>query len=456
MKAVVTTLLASGCSFIYNPNNIDKGTTDAEVIVDADPAMLALVSSDTSTIYEAQGDGSRRAVLVVRGHNLVPDLTVSISTQATNPPVVTLDPTQLAVSADHELLAIPVTVPESETLLATDAIHYDVTVAQRGFTQTLPDAFVVQGLDALRGTGTTALPASPPMYSVVEVESLSVTGTTKIGLHAMGAIKISGSINLDANKQTAGPGGFDGGAGATGGGGDSGPGMGPAHASGNGIGATWVGDDQLGTFGSGNDVSSGGSGGGTGFLGAGGPGGGGGGLIEIGAGGDLTVGSISAKGGNGTGYNGGSSNPGGGGSGGAVILRSGGSITASVDVSGGTGENAGGAGRVRADAPTAINGVTAFRGPTFAADTPLALTAIDQKVDVKAEPQRSIQYYINNFDGSKSFGPSTVLVPSNGILELQPGPNMFAGRNDLCVIVEGAKPAQVDAGQCISIALIKN
>ncbi|MFT3697463.1 MAG: hypothetical protein QM831_30250 [Kofleriaceae bacterium] len=458
MKAVVLTVLA-GCSFIYNPSNVESDKTDAQQIFDADPSMLAVLSSDTPTIYEAEGDGSRQAVLVIRGHNFVPDLSVTIATTTANPPTVTIDPSQLGVSADHEMLAIPVKVPQSDALTASDAVHYDVTVSQRGFSQTLTDAFVVQGLPELRGTGTTALPANPPTYSLVDLESMSVSGTAKIALHAIGSIKISGAISLDSTGQAGGPGGSSGGAGATGGGGDSGAGMGPAHASGNGIGATWVGDDQLSTFGTGNDQSSGGSGGGTGALGAGGPGGGGGGLLELGAGGDLSIGTITAKGGNGAKSNL-NMNPGGGGSGGAVILRSGGSITAAVDISGGTGNTAGGPGRVRADAPTSITGValtpsaSPFRGPTFATDTPMIVTSTDVKLNVTAQPQHSIQYYINNFDGSKSFGPQTVLVPSNGVLALQPGENLFTGRNELCVIVEGAQPTATDAGQCISIAYL--
>src|SRR6478672_1732722 len=89
--------LASGCSLIYNPNNIEKPPADANTVMidapmtadaridmapisDANPAALTVEDAFPSTIYEGQGvDNSAPATLVIKGHHFIPGATVSIS-----------------------------------------------------------------------------------------------------------------------------------------------------------------------------------------------------------------------------------------------------------------------------------------------------------------------------------------------------------------------------------------
>src|SRR6476660_3802197 len=102
-----------GCSFVYNPDKI--GNTDAAIIdappADADPTMLMLEDVAPHVIFEGQGvGGSREALLVIRGHHIVPDgIEVSISPNAG----LTLGTPTVAKNGDY--LAVPVTVAISAT-----------------------------------------------------------------------------------------------------------------------------------------------------------------------------------------------------------------------------------------------------------------------------------------------------------------------------------------------------
>ena len=199
--------------------------------------------------------------------------------------------------------------------------------------------------------------------------------------------------------------------------------------------------------------SSGGAGGNGVLLGtAGGNGGGGGGSVELTAGGDLTIGGIEAKGASGAS----GTNNGGGGSGGVALVRAGGSvnITGKLDVSGGSGTGIAGAlGRARIDATTINAGTTAmfYQGPTFATTTPLIVRSKTASVTVLNEPQRNIQYYINNADGSQSHGPLSILTPQNGMATFPLAEELFKGLNQVCAIVDSANANVAAAGQCIDI-----
>src|SRR4051812_13903863 len=122
LVAALTSALAVGaCSLIYNPSNITKpdashdGPVDAkpgpqdapEVITDANAAALAVTSVDPAQIVEGQGSGgSRMAVLVVHGTNIVTGATISITPKnGSDTPMVTSMAGGEVVGADHNFIA---------------------------------------------------------------------------------------------------------------------------------------------------------------------------------------------------------------------------------------------------------------------------------------------------------------------------------------------------------------
>ncbi|MEO8845458.1 MAG: hypothetical protein ABI591_24380 [Kofleriaceae bacterium] len=489
MRKLASSLLVlgvAGCSFIYNPDHINRaidGTpeVDAEIIADADPSMLHLDAVSPAIFLEGQGGTgkigtmdfggpSRQAVLVISGNQIVKDQTsVAITVHAgeSKTATVTVDNTMLDVAADGDMLAVPVTIPVDPALHAGDYVRFDVTVTQNTVnglvSQTLsatPDnkaVLQVQGLDELTGATAVITPVSPPtpppLYSYVDLTGTisAPASSNPLVLHATTSISIAGLSMFNASLTTP---GVDGGAGGTGGAILSGAGTsggGPGGGAAGGAAGTFVGNDQLTTVG-GLNASSGGGGGNGGTLAAGGDGGAGGGAVEITAGADLKIAGIQVKGAPGktTG------NPGGAGTGGVVLLRSGQSATyGMVDVSGGS---AGNPGRLRVDAPNMITGTltpnSVYRGPTFMTSTPMIVRDEAATVTVIGQPQHNMIYYINNFDGSQSHGPSTVLIPQNGIAMVKLNAKLFRGLNQLCAIVENAEPGVDAAGQCIQIAYL--
>ncbi|MFT3696003.1 MAG: hypothetical protein QM831_22895 [Kofleriaceae bacterium] len=479
-------VIAGGCSIIYNPGNIPDRKDDAipvDAAADADPSMLVLISSDTTTVNEAEGSGCRPNVLVLRGHNFVNSNTVvTLSPHAGQPdlgsgtPVVTLDASQLAIAGDGDTIAIPIRVDQSDAFKGSNSVRYDITVSQDAqsgrVTQTLttnPDpngngadvpALTVHGLDELyQGSGSAVAIATnemPPLYSIVEVTS--VTGTGPVRIHAVGHITIAGTINFSANGQTGGPGGGNGGVGAgiTGAGVTSG--TGPNGGAPNAPGK-YKGDDQVSQFAKGDNASSGGGGGGGGgLLGAGGAGGGGGGEIEIGAGGDVTIGTLTAKGGTGAT----SSNNGADGTGGVVVIRAGGTVKATsgkaVDVTAGSGTIVSDPGRARIGGED-VSAITASpkysRSPTWFASTPMVVRKEQPALNLNGEPGQNVQYYVTNYNGTDTRGPATVPVPPNGMASFTSGLQFYRGLNKLCAYVPDANTAAVDGGQCIWIAYLQ-
>jgi hypothetical protein len=209
------------------------------------------------------------------------------------------------------------------------------------------------------------------------------------------------------------------GAGAGGGGGGFGSTGGLGGGDGGGTQGQTSGDEMLTPLltppGNAGNRGNGGGGGGNGTLGAmGGEGGGGGGVLEISAGGNVTVAGsgtirVRANGNPGMGTTGG----GGGGSGGAVLIRTGGSIASTgawIEARGGNGANAtndggnGGVGRIRVDAAAGtVAEMTAMatspplvRGPGWDVATPTIFATPDLQVTMTGHPGRTYGVRLND------------------------------------------------------------
>ncbi|HZJ67961.1 MAG TPA: hypothetical protein VFD36_30865, partial [Kofleriaceae bacterium] len=141
--AIAATALA-GCSLIYNPNNLPgppneagidappDAPPDAEIILDADPSKLELLEIAPSAIDEGQGDGgSRPALLVIGGHQIVESNTTVAITAASGTAQLTLGTPVIAKNGNW--IAITVTAHVDPTLAAGATRALTVTV-----TQTLP------------------------------------------------------------------------------------------------------------------------------------------------------------------------------------------------------------------------------------------------------------------------------------------------------------------------------
>ena len=127
----------TGCSLLYNPSNLPPqvdAPPDAEVLIDADPGMLTLTTASPSLLVEGTGaNGSRTAVLVLEGGNMVKDgamVSLSPAAGSTKTPMVMVDNTQLVVEGNGMRLAVPITLPVDSGLGAADTIAMDITVTQ--------------------------------------------------------------------------------------------------------------------------------------------------------------------------------------------------------------------------------------------------------------------------------------------------------------------------------------
>jgi hypothetical protein len=471
-----------GCSLIYNPSNLPTvelvdAPPDAELILDADPTMLDVTAVAPAVILEGQGAaGSRRAVIAISGIHMVKDQTtvaITVHPGQAKTATINVDNALLDVAADGDMIAVPITIPQDDALLATDQIRLDVTVTQNTpsgpISKTLSalenDAPVLtlQGLPELRGANVTVSAVdSMTMFSLVDITgSIAAPAgtTTPIVLRSMTTLSVGAQSTFNAGGTTPGAAGGAGGTGGPGGllNGSTGmAGGGPAGGAPSGGVGRFEGDDQLTSMSNKNRSSGGAGGNGVALGAAGGNGGGGGGSVELTAGGNLTIVGIDAKGADGTS----ATNPGGAGSGGIVLLRSGGSVTVSggISVIGGQAPAPGADGRVRIDAPGTITAATTpaahFRGPTFITATPMIVRSDKPMLTVIAQPQRNFTYFINNADGSESHGPGTVLVPPTGTVVFPLSVPLFRGINQLCAIVEGATAGTPEAGQCIQIVYL--
>lgn len=443
----VPVVFASGCSLIYNPNNIEKPpadasdaqmidapmTADARIdaapIFDANPAALTVEDAFPSVIYEGQGvDNSPPAILVISGHNFIPGATVSISPNTG----LTLGTPMVAANGDYIVVPVTIAVDGSQS---TTTVPLTISVDEPGATtQMLAGKLTLQPLPTLSGssiplppaaryarinlTGTPTFSGSGPvllrsMSSItcgmaIPAKGAMPTSTTAAGAAGPGGCAGGGQGAMGGCAGVIGGGGAGGGggggggggygtAGTVGGGGGAGGAPGAAHGS-----PLIVSYQGTAADGADRNQASGGGGGApvNNTLASGGGGGGGGGTVELTAGGDINC-SVDVSGGNGrdatstlsTAAAGG----GGGGAGGVIVMRTdSGTITnTTLTASGGSGGagagggaagGQGGAGRIRVDAPGSLPPTA----PTGVVHRGLAFAAATSRVSTTDNPMVTI------------------------------------------------------------------
>lgn len=445
---------------------------DMEMVVDANPAALAITGVGPIAVLEGQGDGgSRKPLIVIEGTDIAQTATVEIlaSAGATKVPMITLDAAAQEIDVYGHHIAIPITALVDPALAAGEVISLDVKVTQDAggtlVSQTLSGILTLQGLDEYENTGTVvpALAAGVNKFSRVNLTmgTLPKPPSGPVIIEATSSITIAAAVvaTFDGTSSAPGPGGFGGGAGATQGLGIAAGAMGMGVAGGAGVAGAagmaataYAGDEQLTTIDAGEkmaNASSGGAGGGvtTTSLGPGGKGGGGGGTIAITAGGSVTLTTtISAKGGAGA-AGGTGAFAGGAGSGGILLVRGGGDVTtATLDVGG-----PGPAGRVRVDA----GGVrstpgTAYQGPTFV-NLPLIVTVEKPTFEVQGSPSKGIRYIV--IRGTDIEGPIDLTMGSNGRAMITMQRALVQGINEICLLVQDAAASSYTRN-CATVAHI--
>jgi hypothetical protein len=461
---------------IYNENNIDK-PSDARVfmdapdaMIDANPSNLLLETVQSAPLVEGQGDGgSRAAVLVVKGVNITAAATITVAA-TTGTALIDVVGTPV-VSSQSDFIAIPVIAHVDTALAAGATTPLTITVTQptpEGMaTQTI--AWSLQGLGELEPTGagnvTLSTTTMPFRYSRVNVTgTLTINGTEKAIIRSTSSIAINAIAGLNAATQTAGPGGFNGGAGSADG---IGPGKGTkgngTAAGGGGAGFTTNGGDGVQNSGSGGpaigDVwitsyaTNAGSGGGGGSS----AGGGGGGTIELTAGGTLSAPAITA---NGAAGGGGLTTGGGGGAGGVIVLRSYaaatlvGALTVNGAIGGAGLTSAGGDGRVgraRVDAATITGSIgVAHRGFMFNTSAPLIVR--DALPDLSVTSAAGDRWDLHRVT-SAVVSIDKAIVDFGAVMELTVKPTALSpGLNKLCAVHEGATLANDESRNCIDVA----
>lgn len=500
-------LSMTGCSLIYNPSDLPNPATDAilpdvtpdmpVIPVDADPALLEITDVSPREILEGQGiDNSRRAVIVVTGVNIVSGATIQVTAHAGEAatPKITVHNEDVVVSTDGLNIAVPITVDVDEAIGpgVIAGIRLDVSVTQptagEPITKTLseratPDdpILTLRGLREQLGGGTLTIDLSQPRheFSKIDATAITFTGNANIPvIEAVSSLKVVNPISVNANNQTAGFGGANGGAGGpgglldgstgslgtgTGGGTPSGGGgsFGEEGMAGPGAPGEVAGQASLPTLVSPNRGSGGAGGNGQPLGAAGGNGGGGGGTIALTAGGDLTIGAITANGGAATG----GGLAGGGGSGGAVLLRAGNTIAitgAGISAIGGTssGNGKGGNGRVRFDAGLKATSVTAstplpgHRGAMLDVGTPLIVRDQTPELTFQGLGMTGFSYTVENADASLTRAPVSLEMPGNNTLIAPITVDLFRGVNVFCVRVEGANGSVATGKNCMTIVFV--
>ena len=498
--ACVAPLLLTGCSLIYNPNNLPDPRLIDAAVVDANPCALVIDDVAPKIIDEGQGaGGSVPALVVVHGNNIV-NANLKIALKAKNGSTVHLSPvTDAVASFDHTYAAFTV-IADVDGQLGTAGpvnVPLDITVSQdapadggcmSSATFTLSGKLALQGLPEL--TGKTSIAALDDKYSKVDLATASFDGAMPAVVRAVSSIHIAGA-HADASSTVAGPGGNTGtarpgtcpaasGGGDTGkdanlsavianGGGGGGGGASTAGLPGatgssgrggiGGAGGIKNGNDAMPTL-DGNAACAGGGGGLGGTLiltNPGGAGGGGGGTLVLSAGGDISVATITAVGGMGVQPASGGGG-GGGGAGGNVLIHSDMgtlAITGAIDVSGGTGGSPGGGdgarGRVRWDAPVgAAPGGTSHRGPSFAPLASRVFTTASPDLMIKGSSGdgfagRTIDAAGQAHDlGHVSVNTGVAVVTAT----LQPG------FNRVCITLDGGAQEHAEADTCVDVAFL--
>ena len=490
LAVCVSAAALAGCSLIYNPGGLPGPNDGMEVIVDADPSMLALMDVKPAVINEGQGaGGGRSAVIVIRGENIAPDAMVTITSQ-TNNNHFTVGAVELA--ADHKFIAVQIVATVDDTLAPGSNNNLDIHVTQTipavgTITKDLIGMVAIKGLrtlDTFNGDASTL----DELYSDVKLSgaiTLSGNKDQRATIRSASSIMVG---NLDASGKSAqnktpgdgGPGGCKGG--APGGNGDCSPGAGQAGGMGGGGGGASFGGD--GTPGGGNNPGSagmkvgnatistyddfmgitanraggGGGGGGGAVLTAGGAGGGGGGIVELTAEGDIMAGTITANGGTGSrGTTTLTDGGGGGGAGGAILVRAGGTLATGMLTAKGAGSmdtgGTGSVGRIRFDVATGTppaGDPVPHRGPAFAG-APVTVTTPNPSIMLTGSSNDGFKVYVIDHDGA-SHDQDTYAFGSNGTVTITP--TLFRGYNRLCILLDGGARGTPEGEKCIDIAML--
>lgn len=487
---------------------------DAEIVLDADPTMLTLESIAPSSIDEGQGDGgSRPALIVIGGHQIIDNNTTVEITADTGTALLALGSPVIANNGNW--IALSVTVHVDPALAKGKTRSLTVKVTQTlppelgGMTKSasLSGKLTLIGYDELVPAnlpmtgGKINSPALDPQYSKVDLSGLSPAnfgGADRAKLRAVSAIKtaalnatgatgaataVAGEAGGCNGGAPASPGSCPGSSGGAGvnngllnGGGGGGGGFVGAGSPGAGQGAGGAGagngDEQITTYDIRNGIrqnqAGGGGGGGPtlpliGQVIPGGGGGAGGGSIELTAGGDLTVGMVTANGGPGQAP--GLAAGGGGGAGGLVMLRADGKLTASgtISVQGGAAGSGnlfndggkGADGRVRWDAPAgsaptvAAGTRTVHRGPSFLL-TEQVFRITDPTIAVIGTPGDRFDVSVENEGTVYTGGRTSIAGTGMGVFS----PPVHQGLNHVCILLDGGTPKTSEAEKCVDVAFL--
>jgi hypothetical protein len=483
--ARVAVLGVSGCSLIYNPNNIPAidgkppidtarpldGRPDAEIIADANPADLALTDVEPASIAEGTGDGSSRPeVLVIHGSQIVSGATVTVTDGSGNGSAFDVLDAQLVVAADGHTIAVPVVAHVDPTLGAAATRTLVVTVTQPAGSGSASQTIMwsEDGLAELEGSGGTITLQGSATYSIVDIGSaatVALAGSGPVIVRTTSSLSIAVAVVASANTTTPGPGGNLGsgaggaGTGLSGGGGGGGFGAKGSNGAGSsgGAGGPATGDVLISSYVT-NSSSAGGASTSSAAAGAGG------GTIELTAAGSVSLNTVVSGGGSGAA--GGLGAGGGGGAGGAIVVRGAavtfGALTVPGGAAGAAGVGgaggAGGAGRIRIDVGT--SGITppanGHQGLSFDNSNSLVVTTSTPTITIDGTPGDSFDLHVLDSTGAPIGG--TNLYPDNSFgmasqLVLKPVlPDAVAYR--LCVTPPNGSLITAEGTNCIHVAFV--
>ncbi len=488
-------VFGSGCSWVYDFGVFEGVETDAAPMLDADFSQLALDSLEpprvlegTGCVTEGAGCGaaSRGAVIVIHGANISADATVTLDGYGG---VYAATPVALAgVSTAHDMAAFALPIPVDPALPEGEDSQVTVKVSQVGVEAEL--TLQIGGLDEL--VSSVAAPAGmfdiatlDPIYSRITIDTaLELRGDVPARFVATGDIAVDAAINANGVGNVRRAGGCLGG-----------PPQAPGQCGGGGAGGTNTagggggGNSDVGTTGQGTGggmggaktsavllvplsavQGNGGGGGGGSVLGSQ-PGGGGGGVVELTAGGALSIGAsgridVHGAAGGMTGLCSAVGGAGGGGSGGAILLRAATELTivgaagAVLDVGAGLGGTASGAcaggagsaGLVRADAvsiddPMGELGGQPLRGAIWTQQAPAVVTA-DDSLSLTLAGAAGVDYFSRV--GTADPVPVELQTETGqAAVTLQPGLN-----NVCLLVIEDGSVSQPESLNCLAIAYL--
>src|SRR5512140_1057580 len=255
MAIVVVGIAVTGCSLLYNPNNLPAPVVDAPVIVD--PSMLTVTGAGPAMLLEGQGvDGTRPAILAIMGTNFGPSATVRVFATGSETPMIAVnnnDPMSVAqVSSTSDVIAVPVTLPIDTKLPAAPASAMQDIPLTIEVSQPVGDGLITKtltGVVALRTLPELIAPTDSaslrPMYSQVDLSGplmfTAAPGTPRALIRSASTIRLK-DVSASALANAPGPGGAAGGGDSKpGGGGTSGGAAGSALAGAGGGGFALMG-----------------------------------------------------------------------------------------------------------------------------------------------------------------------------------------------------------------------